>query len=229
MEFQTTAVLCRELEGLGFRIKMGDDLYQSQSIHNLPPEDEMDMAFKKAKQALTADDPYIDKLKGGKTGLVATLKGDRPGPVYGFRFDIDALPIQESDANDHIPASFGFASQHEGIMHACGHDGHMAIGIGLARQLAAARHRIQGTVHLFFQPAEEVAGGGVIFADLPELQEVDKFLTLHVGIIDKRKIICDTTWIAARIYNVHIQGRASHAGNRNGIQDANPVVRMKAM
>ena len=216
-EYLTTARLCAELEALGFAVAWGQALYGTQKPPN-PPDGETDrIAYARAEQVLGADNRYLPSMQGNRTGLVATLEGRlpaaEPGPVFGFRFDIDALPITESQAAEHVPAAEGFASEHAGIMHACGHDGHLTIGLGLARRLAASRARWAGKVYLFFQPAEEVAGGGALFAGLPQMAEVQRFLTLHLGIVDRYRIILDATWIAARIYDVVFHGRASHAGN----------------
>ncbi|GGO83009.1 peptidase M20 [Marinobacterium nitratireducens] len=211
-EYQTTARLCEELESLGFAVEWGQRLY-ARAPGN-PPDPETDArAWQRAEQALGADNRYLAAMQSNRTGLVATLDGSGPGRVFGFRFDIDALPISESDAAAHVPAAEGFASAYPGIMHACGHDGHLTIGLGLARRLAASRGRWNGRVHLFFQPAEEVAGGGAVFAELPQLAEVQLFTTLHLGILDRYRIVFDATWIAARIYDVVYRGLASHAGN----------------
>ena len=88
----------------------------------------------------------------GKTGVVATLEGARPGPVLLVRFDMDALPIQEETGAE-------YASQTPGVMHACGHDGHTAIGLTVAKMLEAHKDELGGTVKLVFQPAEEGLGG----------------------------------------------------------------------
>lgn len=91
----------------------------------------------------------------GKTGVVAIVEGDdlpADAPTVMLRFDMDALPIQE--AND-VP----FCSQTPGVMHACGHDGHTAVGMGVAQLLAQHRAHLPGRVKLVFQPAEEGLGG----------------------------------------------------------------------
>ncbi len=88
----------------------------------------------------------------GRTGVVALLHGGRPGPTVMLRADMDALPIQEiSD----VP----YVSQAPGIMHACGHDGHVAIGLGTATLLARHAAELSGRVLFVFQPAEEGQGG----------------------------------------------------------------------
>ncbi|NOX61045.1 MAG: amidohydrolase [Chloroflexi bacterium] len=88
----------------------------------------------------------------GKTGVVGVIEGNGPGPVVLLRFDMDALPVNEATG---LP----FASQHPGIMHACGHDGHTAIGMGVAEMLSQTRDAWPGAVKFLFQPAEEEAGG----------------------------------------------------------------------
>jgi amidohydrolase len=89
-----------------------------------------------------------------KTGVVALLEGGKPGPAILARFDMDALPVQEETGAE-------YASLNPGVMHACGHDGHTAIGLTVARMLAAQKDELAGTVKFVFQPAEE----GVIPAE----------------------------------------------------------------
>jgi amidohydrolase len=87
-----------------------------------------------------------------ETGVVALIEGPEPGPVVLARFDMDALPIQEDTGVE-------YASQTPGTMHACGHDGHTAIGLTVAKMLCERRDNLRGTVKLVFQPAEEGLGG----------------------------------------------------------------------
>lgn len=109
-----------------------------------------------------------------ETGVVARLRGDLPGPTIALRADIDALPIQEQ--ND-----FAFASTAPGKMHACGHDGHTAIVLGVAKVLSRLRGSIAGEVRLLFQPAEEVIPGGArALLDAGALEGVDRVVGLHL-------------------------------------------------
>jgi len=87
-----------------------------------------------------------------ETGVVGTLKGGQPGPTLLIRFDMDALPIQEE-------TGAAYASKQDGVMHACGHDGHMAIGLGVAKILSSHSQKLPGTIVFIFQPAEEGQGG----------------------------------------------------------------------
>ena len=87
----------------------------------------------------------------GRTGVVAEL-GSGSGPVVALRVDMDALPVEERTG---LP----YASLNQGLMHACGHDIHTTVGLGVARILAPLAERLGGTVRLLFQPAEETAQG----------------------------------------------------------------------
>ncbi len=89
-----------------------------------------------------------------ETGVVATIDGAKPGPVVMLRFDMDALPIEEESNAE-------YRSQVPGVMHACGHDGHTAIGLTAARLLHERRLDFNGTIKLVFQPAEEGLGGAI--------------------------------------------------------------------
>ncbi len=109
-----------------------------------------------------------------QTGIVATIPGDRPGPVLAIRADMDALPIQEENQ---VP----YRSQHDGVMHACGHDGHTAIALATAYYLSQHR-QFAGTVKLIFQPAEEGPGGAkpMIEAGVLKNPDVDAIVGLHL-------------------------------------------------
>lgn len=115
----------------------------------------------------------------GKTGVVGLLPGGQPGDrTVLLRFDMDALPIEE--AND-VP----YRSQTPGVMHACGHDAHVAVGLGVAKVLAKHRDQLPGTIKLMFQPAEEGLGGAVAMIADGVLDRIgppaDRALGLHVS------------------------------------------------
>ncbi|MEZ4869528.1 MAG: amidohydrolase [Caldilineaceae bacterium] len=115
----------------------------------------------------------------GKTGVVGLIQGGQPGDrTVLLRFDMDALPIDE--AND-VP----YRSQTPGVMHACGHDAHVAVGLGVATVLAKHREQLPGTIKLMFQPAEEGLGGAMAMINDGVLDRigppVDRALGLHVS------------------------------------------------
>ena len=123
----------------------------------------------------------IEVTKGvGKTGVVGLLEGGKPGPTLLLRFDMDALPIPEATNAE-------YASQTEGVMHACGHDGHTAIGLTVAKMLHAHREQLAGTVKFCFQPSEEgnngeeVGGAEMMMRDgVLDHPKVDMTLSLHL-------------------------------------------------
>ncbi len=95
----------------------------------------------------------------GKSGVVGLLRGSVPGPTVLYRADMDALPLREE-------TGYPFASATEGLMHACGHDGHVAVGLVMARLLSARKETLPGTVAFLFQPAEEGGdGAGAMIKD----------------------------------------------------------------
>lgn len=110
-----------------------------------------------------------------KTGIVAIIDSGKPGRVLAIRADMDALPIQEENEVD-------YRSQHNGIMHACGHDGHTAIALGTAYYLTKHKHSFSGTVKMIFQPAEEGPGGAkpMIEAGVLKNPDVDAIVGLHL-------------------------------------------------
>ena len=119
----------------------------------------------------------LDKIETGvaKTGVVAILEGGKPGPVVLLRFDMDALPIVEETGAE-------YASQNPGVMHACGHDAHTAIGLAVAKILASHRNELSGTVKFVFQPAEEGLGGAELMVEEGVLEnpKPDYSMAVHV-------------------------------------------------
>ena len=115
------------------------------------------------------------RTKIGKTGVLGTLVGGRPGPVTLLRADMDALPIREINAVEYV-------SKHEGVMHACGHDGHVAILLAAAKTLAERRAEVAGTLVFCFQPGEEGAAGNRFMIEDGALENphVDRTFALHL-------------------------------------------------
>jgi amidohydrolase len=143
------------------------------------------------------------------TSVVARLKTGRHGPTLALRADIDALPIQEE-------SDVEFASQSNGIMHACGHDGHAAILLAVARELVGRRAELTGEIRFLFQHAEELPPGGASeLVAVGALEGVDGVLgahlisTLEVG---KVAVLDGACTAAADTFSVRVEGRGGHAG-----------------
>ena len=154
-------------------------------------------------------------MRQGITGVIGELRCGE-GPVIALRFDIDALGLTERADEGHRPAREGFASRNPGMMHACGHDGHAAIGLGVAEALMTLRDQLRGTVRLIFQPAEEGARGARALTAAGHLDDVDFFIGNHVAptrALDDGDVTVGT-WgsLATSKLDVLFTGQAAHAG-----------------
>ncbi|MDZ5809741.1 amidohydrolase [Halorubrum sp. AD140] len=178
-EFRTTARVVEELERIGVDdVAIGRDALASDERMAVPEDDEIRPWLDRARRAGVRES-LLERTAGGQTGVVATLSRGE-GPCVGLRVDLDAISIRESDASDHRPAAEGFRSEHEGYMHACGHDAHLAIALGTLEAVEASA--FTGTFKVFFQPAEEISGGGKAMAESGHLDDVDYLFALHVGL-----------------------------------------------
>jgi amidohydrolase len=143
-----------------------------------------------------------------ETGVVALIEGDHPGPTTLIRFDMDALPINEETGVE-------FASIKPGLMHACGHDGHVAVGLTVARMLVDRREPLHGTIKLVFQPAEEGLGGAERMVEQGIMDDPKVDFTLAMHLWNQRPV----GWAAinpgplmagADLFSVRIHGRGGH-------------------
>jgi amidohydrolase len=166
-----------------------------------------------------------------KTGVVAVLKGGRPGPVVALRSDIDALPVtEEVDVPFKSTVRTTFDGKDVGVMHACGHDAHMAILLTVAETLAKVRDRVPGTVRFLFQPAEEgppagEEGGAPLMIREGALGDAKAIFGLHVmsalpvGVIGYRE---GGIMASADDFRIVVKGRQTHGAQPwNGVD---PIV-----
>ncbi len=156
----------------------------------------------------------------GGTGVVGLLEGAGSGPTVLLRADMDALPIEEATGHD-------FRSTTRGVMHACGHDAHVAIGLGVARRLAAAKDRWRGAVKYVFQPAEEGGCGALRMIERGVLEgpAVDAAFGLHVwSDLPAGHVAVRAGPVMASVdeFHVVIRGRGGHAAMPHLARD--PVV-----
>jgi len=150
------------------------------------------------------------------TGVVGILKGGRPGPVIALRADMDALPVTERNSLAFASIEkITFKSAETGVMHACGHDAHMAILLSVAEILAKNKRELKGTVKFLFQPAEET---------LPEGEEGGASLMVKEGVLENPKVEV--------IFGLHIQSLLPSgllAYRAEGIMAAVDVLKIKVI
>lgn len=160
----------------------------------------------------------------GKTGVVALLEGDNVGadtPAILLRFDMDALPIHEQTG---LP----FRSQNEGVMHACGHDGHTAIGMGVAQLLAQHRAHFPGRVMLLFQPAEETTQGAKAMINDGVFDQLrpEAAFGLHLwSRLPLNQVIVQSgpLWASAGRFEITVEGKGGHGAMPHETIDATLV------
>lgn len=187
-------------------------------IHRHP-----ELGFEESRTAATITDRLsalgIDAMRTvAGTGIVALVEGRGPGPVIGLRADMDALPIQETTGAD-------YTSQVPGVMHACGHDAHVACLLGAADLLVRRRQRFEGAVKLIFQPAEEIDQGAtaIIAAGGLEDPAVAAVFGLHVDpeVPVGRILVRKGTWMGAiDTFRIRITGRGGHGAYPHKCADA---------
>lgn len=191
-EIETTRRIVAELADAGYDVVAGRDMLGDVERLGL------------------ASEPIAGE---GDTGCIARFDSGRPGPTVCLRVDIDALPIREAAAG-HRPSAEGWASAKEGVMHACGHDGHITIGLGVARVLRPLLKSARGKLMILFQPAEEGGRGARAVTQAGWMKDVDLFLAVHIGLgVPSGTVALGVQdFLANRKYRVTLTGRAAHAG-----------------
>lgn len=198
------------------------DTVQLRRLIHREPELGLDLPLTQAKILDALADLDLEVVTGSSlSSVVATLTGEGDGPTILLRGDMDALPMPEDSGEP-------FASEHEGVMHACGHDSHVAMLVGAARLLHARRSELRGSVKFFFQPGEEGHHGAryAIEEGLLTDPEVDAGFALHI-IPNRRSGTFATRpgplMAAADVIKVTITGQGGHASMPFGAIDPVPV------
>lgn len=200
-EFWTASKICIYLHQMGYRLEIGRDLFTPEYRINVPDQQELDLWYQKAIER-GAKLEYLEKMKDGYCGIVATFDTQKKGPTFAFESELDALPgvtdfelgtklIEESVR----PLQEGWASENEGIMHACGHDVHITMALGIAEYIVTHQESLSGKYVFLFTPAEEGGHGAKSFADLPIMKEIDYYFAYHVGVKP-----LGTMMLASKIY-----------------------------
>jgi aminobenzoyl-glutamate utilization protein A len=220
-EFWTTARIVDELEAIGVdELYVGPEALAEDERMAVPDDEELARWFDRAREAGARED-VLDRLEGGYTGAVAVVERGA-GPTVGLRVDIDGLQREESTADEHVPAAEGFRSE-TGAMHACGHDAHATIGLGVLE--AVKESDFQGTLKVFFQPGEEMIAGGKPMAKSGHLDDVDYLLATHVGLDHPTgEVVAGVDgFLAVSHFRAEFSGEPAHAGGkpndgRNAVQ-----------
>lgn len=213
-EYRTASIVARHLIDLSIPVVMGEDLSVRGMQFNYPTEE----TAERERACSQGAEPEIVNRMCGLPGVMGVIDTGAPGPVTAFRFDMDALPFSESQLPEHRPVREGFVSVNESSCHACGHDGHTAIGMILAEEILKNKDNLCGKVKLIFQPAEEGGGGARGIVARGCLDDVDYCFAGHVGLatlegfpLPSHAIVGGANdFLDSRRYNVIFKGKAAH-------------------
>ena len=216
-EFRTSARVAELLTGMGYDVAMGPDVIEPESVKE--PErlsrqqiqQEMERAIRQG-----ADPGFVSRTKGWP-GVMAVLDTGRPGPVSAMRFEMDCLPYDEPHKEGYRPYDQGYVSCNAKSVHACGHDGHTAIGIGIAEELRRRENLFCGKIKLFFQPAEETFYGAQSIVDKGHLDDVMNFIAVHIALSAENRPLPSHTvacgcrdFLSDRQLDIYLEGKAAH-------------------
>ena len=213
-EFRTASLVAGRLTKLGYKVKAGREVINDEDRMGLPSQEVLQANFIRAIEQ-GGDREFIELFKDGFTGLVGILEQGE-GPVVAFRFDMDALDLVESSCPSHRPFREGFSSVNSGVMHACGHDTHTAVGLGMAEVLMEMKDYIHGKVKLIFQPAEEGVRGAKSMARSGILDDVNYLIGHHISSKWKTREIASgmSGYFATQKFDVFFKGKAAHGGGK---------------
>ena len=213
LEFRTTSKIAEILEDNNIEIHLGKRVINPCEVMGYPSEEDINKNIKRAlKQG--AKEKYIERMEG-YTGLMAIIDSGKEGSTVALRFDIDSNEVVESREKDHRPFYEGFNSVNEGFDHACGHDGHAAIGVVTALILNKIKDKLRGKIKIFFQPAEEGVRGAKAMVATSNFHDVDYLLSAHIGFLAKEEGVMITNtkgFLATSKIDAQFKGKSAHAG-----------------
>ncbi|MBE3576933.1 MAG: amidohydrolase [Limnochordales bacterium] len=228
-EFCTAARVATALESWGWQVRAGPAVTAAWARMGVPGPAELEAAWQRARELVLtpgiAGDwgpqerllRWLEIMRGGFTGIVADLplgsRGEQQ-PLVAFRFDLDALPLPESTDPSHPPALNGYVSTRPGVMHACGHDGHIAMGLALGRLAPLLAPHLRGRLRLIFQPAEEGCRGARAMLAAGACDGVTALICVHLGLGLPTGTVAGgaVDFLACSQYEAVFQGKSAHAG-----------------
>lgn len=209
LEIQTSIRVIDYLKAFGYKVEYGKKIHKDRM--GLVDEEVMEAYVK----SLDIEREYdISEILKGYTGVIATIDSKKPGKTIAIRADIDGNGIGETGEVDHIPNIEGFSSKNKGWMHACAHDGHIAIALGVARWISENLEKLTGKFIFIFQPAEEGVRGAKSMVDAGHIKNIDYLFGYHIGLgLRTGEVGVGTKgFLATSKLDVIFKGRASHAG-----------------
>lgn len=211
-EFETTAFIVETLRNYSCEVLVGRAVINPDFVMGRD-EKLVDAAIERARRQ-GVPEALLNEM-GGFTGAVAVFRTGRPGPVTALRFDIDCVLVQETDDPKHEANAGGYASERPGLMHACGHDGHTAVGLSVAHWVNDHLDQLKGTIKLIFQPAEEGTRGASPLAESGIVDDVDNFVSSHIGTNCRLGEIgiCFRGFLATTKIDIYFEGTPAHAGS----------------
>lgn len=215
-EFRTVAKIIEYLRELGLDVKYGSEVINTAAVLGVPDESTIEKARIRAISE-GADEQLVRSVENGATAVVATIYGaaGNGDSTVAFRFDIDSNELDESESLDHLPFAEGYSSVHKGYAHACAHDGHIAIGLTLAKILSENTDCFSGKIKLIFQPAEEGVRGADAMVAAGVVDDVDVFFSGHIGIAATNTgtfFASTENFLCATKYDAEFFGISAHSG-----------------
>ncbi|QLB14990.1 peptidase M20 [Mannheimia granulomatis] len=210
-EFWTTSKIADYLEEIGFQILLGKEIIHPNFVRGRNKA----IVEKGIQRAINygANPKWLEKMDG-YTGCVAVFDSGKPGKTVALRFDIDCVDVSETKSPKHRANQLGFASVNEGEMHACGHDGHITIGLGVAHWLMENKDKLTGKVKIVFQPAEEGVRGAAAIAASGIIDDANYFASSHISFCaNSGTVLADPkNFLSTTKIDIRYKGKPAHAG-----------------
>ena len=192
-------------------LEIKDELVSLRRYFHMNPELDFKLYNTSTKIKEFLDNEGIEYFDVAETGVCATIKGKEEGKTIGIRADMDALPLCDNKTCQ-------YKSTKEGVMHACGHDAHMTIALGVAKLLNKHKDKFKGTIRMLFEPAEETTGGAQVMIKEGALDNpnVDAIIGLHVSEdipCGKIGVKYDVFNAASNPYKIVIKGQGGHGAH----------------
>lgn len=217
LTFFSTIFLADHLMRAGYEVFVGKEVLRDEVLMDVPDGEQIrqyeTMARKTALEAGILDaDKWLIRMEH-ETGVIAIMDTGKEGLVRAYRFDMDALAVEESAEQSRKPVQEHFCSENPGVSHACGHDGHMALGLTLAERLVAEKKQLSGKFIFIFQPAEEGVRGAVAFCHQWRLGKIDRLFCCHIGFAPEDVFVAGAKgFLATSKFDVRFFGKSAHAG-----------------